>query len=181
MSDPILSVKDQLAELFNESLLAQQGLETEYVVEDLTFAVPALYAPGVIDLTQPTSRNTSLLVSVEVPAEIEGDEPTVIQSNLHYNRLHVPVLISNFGGDVEGTGDEASTHDLLEALSAALGTELLAEDFEDEILDEVDAETYTCTLRATANSLGYFGEGTITIKFPAAAPPAGGDDGDGQA
>lgn len=171
MSNPIQSVKDQLTELFNEALLAQQGLEASYEAEELTFAEPVLYDASVIDLTAPTARNSSVLVSIEVPQE--DAEPLLLQNTLHYNRLQIARLISNFGGEIEATGEEASTHDLLALLSAALGTELLADDLEDELLEEVDAETYTCTLRASATSLGYFGEGTITVKFP-----AGDDDGD---
>lgn len=173
MSNPIQSVKDQLAELFNEALFAQQGIVADYTADDLTFADPVLYDAAVIDLTAPTARNSSVLVSVEVPQEDDSTLP--LENTLHYNRLQIARLISNYGGEIEASGEEASTHDLLALLSAALGTELLADDIEDELLEEVDAETYTCTLRASATSLGYFGEGEITVKFPAATPP---DDGD---
>ena len=175
MSNPTQSIKDQLAELFNEALLAQQGVTAEYTAAELTFGAPTLYDASVVDLSAPTARNTVVTASVEV--EIEGaDEPTVIESNLHYNRLLVSTLISNYGGAVEGTGDEASTYDLLPALSLLLGTELLEEDFEDVILEEIDAENYTITLRAVPGSLGYFGEGTLTLTVPPAIEAEGDDD-----
>ncbi len=181
MSDSIQPIKEQLAQLFNQALLEQQSIEANFAAEDLTFAAPTLYDADVIDLNDPSARNS--IVEISVQPEVDGEEaPAPLVYSLHYNRLSVPRLVANYGDIILGEGEETSTHDVLALVSEALGTVLEAEDFEDVLIEEVTETERTITLRALPASLGYFGEATITMEVPAdepAAPDVGGGDGEG--
>lgn len=148
-------------------------------IEDVTFGAVTLYAPGVINLDQPTSRNSSVLVSY-------GEEP-VQQLNLHYNRLHLPTLIGLFTPGVDETFAAADTvHDVLAELGVILKCELTADDLEDLPL-ETNGDSVICPLVAKSGSLLLFGEARLAIAVgesqvdpePEPEPPVdGGDDGE---
>lgn len=147
-------------------------------IEEVTFGAVTLYAPGVINLDQPTSRNSSVLVSY-------GEEP-VQQLNLHYNRLHLPTLTALFTPEPNEDFMVADTvHDVLAELSLILKCELTADDLEDLPLEHGASETVV-PLVAKANSLFVFGETRFaisaadTVVGPVPDPPAdgGGDDGE---
>lgn len=173
------TIKQQLVGLLNDSILAQQGIEADFNVESVSFGEPSLYAPGVLDLDAPTARNTVLPITPLMEGEPEEGVAPVVY-NLHYNRLFVPRLIDNAGIEIEGTGEEVSTHDVLALLNATLGVQFEASDLDDELIEEVSETERTVTVRAAADSLGYFGEGTITLLVPAPEveePPV--EEGDG--
>jgi hypothetical protein len=154
MSNPTpVPTREQLVELFNEQL-ALSGIDTEYTEEDLTFGDPVAYEPGTVDPSEPEAINTRITVTAG-----EGLEQIVYQ--LHYTRLDLTTLGALFAPEVEGTGSETSTHDLLEALSAHLRVELTEDDLEDELL-EGDG-VITVTLRAKADSITVIGETTLTV------------------
>lgn len=173
MSNPA-TIQEQLVSLLNEALLAQQGLEAEYSVEDVTFGEPTLYAPGVIDLTQPTSRNTVVGLTVEVAGEDAEADPIEITYNMHYNRLSIAHLLERSEGEIELTGDETSVYDILDQINARIGVELSEDDIEETLIEE-DEGVYSVVLRAADASLGYFGEIVLALTAPVQDDPPADD------
>lgn len=179
MSDSIQPIKEQLVQLFNQALLEQQSIESHFTAEDLEFSTPTLYDASVVDLNDPTTRNSMVQISVHPESEDE-EETAPLTYSLHYNRLSVAHLVANYGDVILGDGTEVSTHDALDLLSDALGTVLDAEDFEDVLIEEVTEGERRITLRALESSLGYFGETTINMEVPTEEPDVEGGEGEGE-
>ena len=163
MSEPIKSVGEQIVDMFNAALI-QQGVEAAYTLEDLTIGAPVAYEPGSYDETNLEAPNTSLPVSVGT-----GDEK--IDFNLHYTRLTVAGLLAPRATTIEGTGDESSTYDLLDAINELINYELSVDDVTDELLVETNGIT-TVVVKADPTSLAVTGQGTLVVEAGGASPQA---------
>jgi hypothetical protein len=158
MSNP-KPIKEQLVDLFNVKLV-ESGIEAEYVEADLTFAAPTAYDAETIDLNEPESANTFVLVTA-------GEGLTEVQYNLHYCRLDLAHLVSLredfFAGSIAaGT----TAHDLLDELSEAFGFPVTVDDVEDTALTNVTAEDATLVVTAKATSLSFTGTVAVTVLAP---------------
>lgn len=149
MSQP-LPIKEQLVDLFN-ARLAQSGISTEYVEQDLTFAAPEAYDPGTIDESEPESANTSVLVTA-------GEGLEQVQYRLHYCRLNLARLASIRADVIEIGMSPTSTYDILEAVSDHLKFVLTEDDVSDELID-VDI----VRLIADPTSLSVIGQCSFTL------------------
>lgn len=158
MSNP-KPIKEQLVDLFNAQLAAS-GIETEYLLADLTFAAPTAYDPETIDASEPESANTFVLVTA-------GEDFTQVQYNLHYCRLDLGHLVSVRDDFFEGSVAPGTTaHDLLAELSEAFGFPVTAEDIEDTALTDLTAEDAKLVVTALPTSLSFRGTATVTVLAP---------------
>jgi hypothetical protein len=152
MSEP-LPIKDQLVVLFNEKL-AQSGIETEYVLNDLVFGEPEAYDPDTIDPAEPEGANTSILVTA-------GEGLEQIEYRLHYCRLDLARLASIRSHGIAIVGEPTSTHDLLTELSAHVKFELTEDDIDDLLIED-----NVVSLVALSTSLAVIGQTSFTIALP---------------
>ncbi|WJJ55106.1 hypothetical protein [Xanthomonas phage RTH11] len=155
MSEPIKSVGEQIVDMFNAALI-QQGVNAEYTLEDLTIGAPVAYEPGSYDETNPEAPNTSLPVTVGT-----GDD--LISFNLHYTRLTIAGLLAPRASTIEGTGDESSTYDLLDAINELIKYELTVDDVTDELLVDTNG-IVTVLIKADPASLAVSGQGTLVVE-----------------
>jgi len=161
MSNP-KPINEQLVDLFNAAL-AQSGVETTYVLADLTFQAPVAYDPETIDTNEPESANTS----IECTA---GEGLEQINYRLHYCRLDLAHLVSLRDDFFEGSVAPGTTaHDLLAEISETLGIAVTADDIEDTAQTDVTAEDAKLLIKAKAASLAFRGEVSVTVLAPAGA------------
>jgi len=158
------AVTQQLYDLLVAQLTAMSVTDIP-AIEDVTFGDVTLYAPGVINLDQPTARNSSVLVTY-------GEEPVQTLS-LHYNRLHLPTLTALFPNPALDETFEAaeSVYDVLEEIAGILKCDLTEEDLEDlPITENADGLSYDVPLVARPNSLFVFGTSQLVVPAREAAP-----------
>lgn len=151
MSDPVKSVKEQLVDMLNASLV-NEGIEAEYTVADVTFGEVTPYDEGTYDPTSLTGHNTSVVGSV-------GEFLEQVDFRLHYTRYNLHLLAGlrphEFAADAEAT----STYDVLAEINEHLKVELTEDDLVDELIEDG-----VVTLKAKPTSLQVFGETQLTIE-----------------
>lgn len=166
------AVTQQLYDLLVAQLTAMSVTDIPSF-EEVTFGDVTLYAPGVINLDQPTSRNSSVLVTY-------GEEPVETLS-LHYNRLHLPTLTALFANPAEDeiVAAASSVYDILNEINTILKCQLTEDDLEDQPVAASEDGLHTVVpLVAKANSLYVFGTSQLNVPLPESPIDEGGDGSD---
>lgn len=104
-----------------------------------------------------TSKNSVVLITPEVGSPYQGNVTVM------YDRLNL-VELSHIQGFKLSADKPQSTHALLGAIQYYAGMTITADDIEDTPLVDNGNGTYSGTLIAKANSLGWFGSVPVTVK-----------------
>lgn len=122
------------------------------------FGVVKLLAPTVLNVNDPTARNSTVEISNA------DDEPYEFTTVLHFNRLPLDRLF--VGRDRAFAGAVTHSHDLVPALTARLGIPVSAEDIVGHDIDTSSGYPFNMLLVAAETSLLLFGQISITLTGP---------------
>jgi len=143
------TIREKLIETIN----TQNNLSLEF--EQVAFDPPTILDDTVMDLTDPTKRNTT------VHFYTVGNG-TKVDATVKYNRLSLVKMFQLYSKNIPDNPEATTLYELLPAISLRLGVTLDSEDFVDNLI--VDGEsTRTVTMTARAGSFVYFGEVILTL------------------
>lgn len=149
MDNKLIDVKATLVADANEKL------PFTFTVENATFGEPTLLDPTVVSMDVPGVRNSEVDVGVNGGA-------TIVK--MKYNRLHLDVLFANTDQPFPYTGDPNLTS-YLPYLNSIVLANIQPDDIEGGQLVTTDNVNYSVDLTAAANSLGYFGQTSLTFRL----------------
>jgi len=122
------------------------------------FGLPELIDPTVVDISDPTRRNS------QVEITNADDEPYEFATVLHFNRLSLAALFE--GRDTTFAGAVTHSHDLLPLLTSRLGLPVTADDIVGHDIDDSVGYPKNLLLVAAETSLLLFGQISITLTGP---------------
>lgn len=125
--------------------------------EQVSFDLPVMVDPTVVDLTDPAKRNSSVRFTT-------NDTEQRVVANIQYNRLSLPKLFEIYPTQLPQDDAAVSAYDVLPAIGLQLNLELDPADFQDTAI--VAGSPRTVQLKAADGSYVYFGQVDLTIASP---------------
>ncbi|QVD49346.1 hypothetical protein LUCX_276 [Xanthomonas phage vB_XciM_LucasX] len=154
--DPVLTPQQQLLDALNAQY------KTHLDLSRVSFGVPVLVDPTVVDITDPAppalpSRNSKVEIT-NAPGE-----PYEFATTLWFNRLSLTGLFES--GSTTIAGDITHTYDLLPVLTTKFGFTVREEDI---VGHQIEGGTYPLTVMLVADpaSLLLFGQINLTLSGP---------------
>lgn len=133
--------------------------------EQVTFGLPVMVNPAIIDLSDPELRNS------RVDFTVGGDGGPTITAHIKYNRLSLGEFFQFYSPDFDDLDPAiTSAHGLLTVIGERLQLELDPADFEDSPITPVTGGR-TLNLTAAANSYVYYGSASLNLLEIASVDP----------